>query len=163
MPISKGAYSGTLVRITTNTVSSSNSRWKWICGHKIGWATEINYQNMSWLLRVFNEFCHISWTGKNGVPACNVGNQPISCYINFPMFGFQSLLSTIWYRIHKGIILTSTMCILVSLFDIPSLFDTSSIIDIFLRLSPIYWLVCLQRRENYSQLSYNIFHPYSVY
>ena len=40
-----------------------------------------------------------------------VGNQPISYYINCPMFGFQSLLYTVWYRIHKGIIWTSTLCI----------------------------------------------------
>ena len=33
-----------------------------------------------------------------------VGNQPILCYINGPMFDFQSLLSTVCYRIHKGII-----------------------------------------------------------
>ena len=100
------------------------------------------------------------YTSMHGV---TVGNQPILWYINCPMFGFQSLLSTVWYSIHKGIIWTSTLRILVSLFDIPSLFDTSSLIDIFLRLSPIYWLVCLQRRENYSQLLYNRFHPYSVY
>ena len=92
-----------------------------------------------------------------------VGNQPILRYINCPMFGFQSILSTVCYRIHKGIIWTSTLCILVSLFDTASLFDTSSLIDTFLRLSPIYWLVCLQRSENYSQLSYNLFHPYSIY
>ena len=92
-----------------------------------------------------------------------VGDQPISYYINCPIFGFKSLLPTFWYRIHKGIIWTSTLRILVSLFNIPTLFDTSSLIDIFLGLSPIYWLVCLQRRENYSQLSYNLFHPYSVY
>ena len=79
-----------------------------------------------------------------------VGNQPILYYINFPMFGFQSLLFTVWYRIHKGVIWTPTMRILVSLFDIPSLFDTSSLIDIFLRLSPIYWLVCFKKRDNYS-------------
>ena len=88
-----------------------------------------------------------------------VRNQPILCYINCPMFGFQSLSSTVWCRIHKGIIWTSTLRILLSLFDILSLFDTSSRIDIFLILSPIYWLVCLQRREKYSQLSYNLFHP----
>ena len=33
-----------------------------------------------------------------------VGNQPILCYINCPMFGLQSLLSTVCYCIHKGII-----------------------------------------------------------
>ena len=88
-----------------------------------------------------------------------VGNQPISYYINGPMFGFQSLLYTVCYRIHKGFIWTSTLRILVSLFDIPSLFDTSSLIDIFLILSPMYWLVCLQGRENYLQLSFNLFHP----
>ena len=33
-----------------------------------------------------------------------VGNQPILCYINCPMFGFQSLLSNVCYRIHKEII-----------------------------------------------------------
>ena len=91
-----------------------------------------------------------------------VGNQPILYYINCPMFGFQSLLSTVCYRIYKRIIWTSTLRILVSLFEIPSLFDTSSLVDIFLRFSPIYWLVCLQRRENYSQWSYNLFHPYIV-
>ena len=100
---------------------------------------------------------------KKKLPNSAVGNQPILCYINCPMFGFQSLSSTVWYHIHKGIIWTSTLRILLSLFDIPSLFDTSSLIDIFLRLSPIYWLVCLQRRENYSQLSFNLFHPYSTY
>ena len=92
-----------------------------------------------------------------------VGNQHISYYINCPMFGFQSLLTTIWYLIHKGIICTSTFIILVSLFDIPSLFDPSSLIDIFLRLPLTYWFVCLQRRENYSQLLYNLFHLYSVH
>ena len=54
-----------------------------------------------------------------------VGNQHILCYINCPMFGFQSLFSTVYYQIHKGIIWTSTLHILVSLFDIPSQFDTS--------------------------------------
>ena len=30
-----------------------------------------------------------------------VGNKPISYYIKCPMFGFQSLLPTVLYRIHK--------------------------------------------------------------
>ena len=116
------------------------------------------YQNKYFLhqeVQIITQPC----LGPLGLQQAIVGNQPILCYINWPMFGFQSLLSTVWYCIRKGIIWTSTLRILVSLFDIPSLFDTSSLIDIFLRLSPIYWLVCLQRRENYSQLSYNLFHP----
>ena len=44
----------------------------------------------------------VTWPGINTTDV--VGNQPILCYINCPMFGFQSLLSTICYRIHKGII-----------------------------------------------------------
>ena len=82
---------------------------------------------------------------------------------NCPMFVFQSHLPPVLFLIHEWIIWCSTLIILTSLFDIPSLFDISSLIDIFLRLSSIYWFVCLQRRENYSKLLYNLFHLYSVY
>ena len=92
-----------------------------------------------------------------------VGNQILSYYINCPMFGFQSHLPPVLFWIHKWIIWCSTLIILTSLFDIPSLFDISSPFDIFLRLSSIYWFFCLQRRENYLQLLYNLFHIYSVY
>ena len=78
-----------------------------------------------------------------------VGNQPISYYINCPMFGFQSLLPTVWYRIHKGVIWTSTLIILVSLFDIPSLFDTSSLIDIFLRYIDFFACKDVRITHNY--------------
>ena len=92
-----------------------------------------------------------------------VGIQLLLYYINCPMFVFQSHLLPVLFWIHEWIIWCSTLIILDSLFDIPSLFDISSLIDIFLRLSSIYWFVCLQRRENYSQLLYNLFHLYNVY
>ena len=63
-----------------------------------------------------------------------VGNQLPSYYINCSIFGFQSHLLPVLFLIHEWIICCST-----------------------------YWFVCLQRRENYSQLLYNLFHLYSVY
>ena len=80
-----------------------------------------------------------------------VGNKLLSFYLNFPMFGFQSHLLPVLFRIHEWIICCPRLIILPSLFDI------------LLRLPSIYRIVCLQSRDNYSQLLYNLIHLYSVY
>ena len=103
-------------------------------------------------LRIYPEpFCTSCQISPMNKKDRSVGNRLILFYINCPMFGFQLRLLPVLFQIHEWIICCLGLIILPSLFDI------------FLRLPSIYRIVCLQIRENYSQLLFNLIHLYSVY
>ena len=111
--------------------------WRWtsqLPSHWWLWCHIISpgflYNNILWVLillwlQVKHNGTHNQLNGMKLINPLNifdplsVENQPIICYINGSMFGFQSLLYTVCFHIHKGNIWTSTLRILVSLFDIP--------------------------------------------
>ena len=72
---------------------------------------DLNIGISKWIHQVEQVILRVDWNSDSlevktwmETQGLAVGNQPILCYINFPMCGFQSLLSSVCYRIHKGVI-----------------------------------------------------------